>query len=75
MKPLEPRPLKELKGFAKVSLEPGETKGVEIEFDEGALSYYHPKQSAWQADPGRFEVLIASSSKGVRLRRSLDLEK
>jgi hypothetical protein len=67
--------LKELKGFAKISLKPGETKTVDIELDEGSLSYYHPKQNAWQADPGRFEVLIASSSKDVGLTKSFVLEK
>jgi len=75
VKPDEARPLKELKGFAKVFLEPGQTKTVEIELGPEAFSYYHPKQNAWQADPGTFEVLIGSSSRDVLLTQSFLLEK
>ena len=75
VKPREPRPLKELKGFAKVFLEPGQTKAVEIELGPDALSYFHPKQNAWQADPGTFEVLIGSSSKDILLSQSFLLER
>ena len=75
VKPREARPLKELKGFAKVFLEPGQTKAVEIELGPDAVSYYHPKQNAWQADPGTFEVLIGSSSKDILLTQSFLLER
>jgi beta-glucosidase len=75
VKPREARPLKELKGFAKVFLEPGQTKAVEIELGPEALSYYHAKQNAWQSDPGTFEVLIGSSSKDILLTQSFLLER
>jgi len=75
LKPREARPLKELKGFAKVFLEPGQSKTVEIELGPEAFSYFHPKQNAWLADPGTFEVLIGSSSRDVLLTQSFVLEK
>jgi beta-glucosidase len=75
VKPREARPLKELKGFAKVFLEPGQSKMVEIELGPEAFSYFHAKQNAWLADPGTFEVLIGSSSRDVLLTQSFVLEK
>ncbi len=73
--PSEPRPVKELKGFAKVFLEPGETKPVELEIDEGALSFFSARKNAWIAEPDEFEVLIGSSSKDIRLRQTFAVEK
>jgi beta-glucosidase len=64
----EPRPVKELKGFGKVHLQPGEVKNVIIEIDESALSFYSSKKNRWIAEPGQFEVLIGSSSKDIKLR-------
>jgi beta-glucosidase len=66
------RPEKELKAFAKVSLEPGETKTVTFTLDEEALSYYDPAYKAWVAEPGEFEVLVGASSRDIRLRASFD---
>jgi beta-glucosidase len=62
------RPVKELKGFAKVALQPGEEKTVAFELNERALAYYDPDQQAWVAEPGEFEVLIGSSSRDIRLK-------
>ena len=69
-----PRPLKELKGFTKVALEPGETETVTFNLDERALSYYDPYQHAWVAEPGKFEVLVGSSSRDIRARAKFKLE-
>lgn len=63
----QPRPVKELKGFAKVSLKPGETKKVEIEIDESALAYYSPARNGWVVERGAFQVMVGSSSKDIRL--------
>jgi beta-glucosidase len=60
-----PRPPKELKGFAKVVLEPGETRTVRFTLDERALSFY---DDGWTSEPGEFEVLIGSSSRDIRAR-------
>jgi beta-glucosidase len=62
------RPVKELKGFAKVALQPGEEKTVGFELNERALAYYDPDRKAWVAEPGEFEVLIGSSSQDIRLK-------
>lgn len=64
----EPRPVKELKGFDKIFLEPGEVKNVIIALDEIALSFYSSKKKRWIAEPGQFEVLVGSSSADIRLK-------
>jgi len=71
----EPRPVKELKGFAKVFLMPGESKKIELEIDNAALSFYSMKKKAWVAEGGDFEVMIGSSSKDIRLTGKFTLEK
>jgi beta-glucosidase len=61
------RPEKELKAFAKVELEPGETKTVTFTLDEEALSYYDPAARRWVAEAGDFEALVGASSRDIRL--------
>ena len=60
------RPEKELKGFEKVSLEPGETADVSFVLDERSLAFYDPDQRAWVAEAGEFVVLVGSSSRDIR---------
>lgn len=73
------RPEKELKGFAKVALQPGETKSVAIKLDFRAFAYYHPKYKQWITEDGDFDILIASSAAhichtlAVTLESTLDL--
>ncbi len=67
------RPVKELKGFAKVALHPGEAKTIEFELNERALSFYNPDRKQWVAEPGEFEVLIGSSSRDIRARAKFEL--
>ncbi len=62
------RPLQELKAFAKVHLEPGETKTVTLQLDRQSLAYYDPDVSAWVTEPGEFELLVGASSRDIRLR-------
>ena len=69
-----PRPVKELKGFAKVELAPGETRHVRITLNHRALSYFDPKAKRWQSDPGEFRVLVGSSSARIELRGKLTLK-
>lgn len=69
-----PRPPKELKGFGKVLLEPGESKTVAFELDQRALSFYDPYCNQWVAEPGEFEVLIGASSRDIRLKAAFTLE-
>lgn len=61
-----PRPDKELKGFQKVSLQPGETKTVKFTIDKTALSYFDDKQHEWIAEPGDFEAVIAASAADIK---------
>ena len=68
-----PRPKKELKGFAKTHLTPGETKTVEIELDERDFQFFHAGQHKWVAEPGVFELLIGASAADIRLRGSIKL--
>ena len=63
-----PRAVKELKGFAAVTLQPGERGTVQLKLDETALRFFCPKRRAWVAEPGDFEVLIGSSAADIRLR-------
>ena len=60
------RPVKELKGFEKVWLEPGQTKTVEFEIDRDALSFYDEATHSWVAEKGEFEAKICASSDDVR---------
>jgi beta-glucosidase len=68
------RPPQELKGFAKVALQPGEAKTIEFELNERALSFYNPDRKQWVAEPGEFEVLIGSSSRDIRARATFVLK-
>ncbi|MBN1668291.1 MAG: glycoside hydrolase family 3 C-terminal domain-containing protein [Anaerolineales bacterium] len=67
------RPVKELKGFAKVYLEPGETKTVQIELEPRAFAYYHPGYHDWIAESGEFDLLIAASALDIRARLRVTL--
>jgi beta-glucosidase len=60
------RPIKELKGFEKVWLEPGQTKNVEFVIDRDALSFYDEELQSWIAEPGEFKAMICASSEDVR---------
>jgi beta-glucosidase len=63
-----PRPVRELKGFRRVSLRPGQWKTVTFVLKPRALSYYDPDARAWVAEPGRFEVWVGASSADLRLQ-------
>jgi beta-glucosidase len=68
-----PRPTKELKGFAKVDLNPGESKTVTLKLDRRSFSYYDVAGKQWKAEPGKFAVLIGSSSQKTELNADIDL--
>jgi len=67
------RPEKELKGFRKVFLQPGEKQTVSISLNQGSFSYYDDGKKAWVAQPDGFEILIGSSSRDLRLRDNFNL--
>ncbi|MEN2983753.1 MAG: glycoside hydrolase family 3 C-terminal domain-containing protein [Dictyoglomaceae bacterium] len=62
------RPDKELKGFTKVELEPGEEKEVEFELDKRAFAYYNVDIKDWYVETGEFEILIGKSSREIVLK-------
>ncbi len=68
------RPDKELKGFAKVSLEPGETKTVKIALDFRAFAFYHPEYGQWITEDGDFDLLIGGSSADIRQTLTVTLD-
>lgn len=63
----EIRPVKELKGFEKISLEPGETGTVGFTLDRRAFAYYEPRIKDWYVESGGFEILIGKSSRDIVL--------
>ena len=68
------RPLKELKGFEKVSLEPGETKTVTIELDYRSFAWYSTNLGDWYAAGGSYEIQVGSSSRDIRLLAKVTLK-
>jgi beta-glucosidase len=62
------RPVKELKGFEKVALQPGEEKTLRFAIDEPLLEFWTPERG-WAAEPGAFEVFVGPSSRDVQVLR------
>ncbi|TSA35053.1 MAG: glycosyl hydrolase, partial [Verrucomicrobiaceae bacterium] len=65
------RPYRELKGFQKVFLQPGESRTVTMPLDWKALAFWDEKTHAWLAEPGTFTLLIGNSSRDVQCQTSL----
>ncbi len=61
-----PRPVKELKGFDKVKLAPGEEKTVSFTITKDALSFFDDAKHEWVAEPGKFEAVIAASAADIK---------
>ncbi|MDR0892048.1 MAG: glycoside hydrolase family 3 C-terminal domain-containing protein [Mediterranea sp.] len=61
-----PRPIKELKGFRKVRLDPGKSQEVSFTIDRTALSYFDDQAHQWVAEPGDFEALVGASAADIR---------
>jgi beta-glucosidase len=68
-----PRPPKELKGYARVALGPGETKPLTVTLEPRAFAYWDDGKKEWTVEAGSYEVLAAASSADVRLRRYVDV--
>ena len=67
------RPTKELKGFKKVFLNPGEIKEVKFQIDEQMLSYYDVSSKSFKAESGQFKIQIGSASDDIRLIEEFEL--
>ncbi len=68
------RPARELKGFAKVFLEPGESRTVTIPLDDKAFRYFNVKTNAWEVEGGEYSVQVGASVQDIRLTASLTVE-
>ena len=68
------RPVRELKGFAKIYLNPGEEKEVEFTLDKRSFSYYETLISDWFVESGEFVIEIGASSRDIRLSQSIQVE-
>lgn len=69
-----PRPVKELKGFSKVKLAPGETREVTFTIGKEALSFFDDTRHEWVAEPGKFEAWIGASSTDIRNKVAFKLK-
>jgi beta-glucosidase len=65
------RPIKELKGYSKVMLQPGQTRRVTVELNGRALAYYEPSDRAWIVDDDIFRISVGSSSQDIQLTAQL----
>lgn len=66
-----PKPEKELRGFVKVLLQPGESRRVEFSLDRRAFAHYDVGAHAWVVEAGQFEILVGASSRDLRLRQTI----
>ncbi|GGJ08940.1 glycoside hydrolase family 3 C-terminal domain-containing protein [Paenibacillus hunanensis] len=67
------RPEQELKGFAKVALEPGERKTVSFMLDKRAFAYYHTELRDWHVETGEYELRVGASSRDIRLKQTIEV--
>jgi beta-glucosidase len=68
-----PRPPKELKGFAKISLQPGESRRVVLPLDVRSFAYYDVASKRWRAEAGNYQVLIGESTEQIALKGTVTL--
>jgi beta-glucosidase len=71
--PSVPWPPKELKGFSRVTLQPGQTKTVRIPLDSRSFAYYDAKDNEWRVEKGAYDVMVGSSSAQIKLRGTITL--
>jgi beta-glucosidase len=67
------RPPRELKGFEKVYLVPGESRRVKMNLDPKSFAYFDPIRNEWRTDPGVYEIVIGASSRDLRIKQSFTL--
>ena len=68
------RPRKELKGFKKVFINPGEKKTIRIPFDDKTFRYFNVRTNSWEVEEGDYRILIGSSSADIRLSGTIRRE-
>jgi beta-glucosidase len=68
------RPVKELKGFSRVSLKPGETKVVSIPLTAESLAWWNEKTNHWEVEEGPVTIMIGGSSTDIRLQKTMQIK-
>ena len=68
------RPVKELRGFKKVFLNPGEETTVSLELSKRAFAFYNVKLGDWMVETGEFDILIGASSRDIKLSKTITVE-
>ena len=68
------RPEKELKGFEKIELEPGESKTVEFVLDKRSFAYFNTRINTWYVPSGAYEIAIGKSSRDIQLKTTVNIE-
>ena len=66
-------PIKELKGFSKVSLNPGEQKKVTIKLDKNSFAYFNEQFNQWKIDPGKYIIHVGSSSRDLKFNTEIEI--
>ena len=67
------RPIRELKGFQKVYLSPGESKRITLDLDEPSFAYYDTGSGRWAAEPGAYTIWVGASSRDLKLTGKVNL--
>lgn len=68
------RPVRELKGFAKVTLAPGERKEVHIPFDDKTFRFYDTRTGTWEVESGTYHIMVAANAQDIRLSADHEVE-
>ena len=68
------RPKKELRGFAKVVLEAGESKKVTVKLDDKAFRYFDVKSNSWKVEGGEYDILVAANVNDVKLSQTVEIQ-
>jgi len=72
--PMISRPIKELKGFTKVFLQPGQSQTVTLELDQRSFAYFNTATEKWDAVPGIYDILVGGSSQDTPLKGKVSLK-
>jgi beta-glucosidase len=67
------RPIEELKGFKRVTLQPGEQKTVEIPLPAESLAYWNTTKHTFEVEPDKIQIKVGGSSADIRLRKTIDV--
>jgi beta-glucosidase len=71
--PAVERPVRELKGFAKIFLRPGESQETSVSLNRRSFAYFDSRTSQWKADPGQYEISIGASSRDLRIWKTVEI--